>query len=234
MFVPAVWRRFLGITSLLTLLLLFSVPLVGISADDTDEGISADDTDEGGGPPCGTVPGDEEAVAATRASADEACDCSSATNHGDYVSCVAAVTDQAVTDGSLREECAGFVVGCAAQSTCGKAGAVTCCRTDAAGNTTCSIKRRASSCKAPRGGSACVGEFPSCCDACEQGGCVPAGSTTTTTPPPPTTTSTTVQSTTSSTAPVTTTSTSSSSTTSSSRPTTTTSTSSSTSTSGPV
>ena len=132
MFVPAVWRRFLGITSLLTLLLLFSVPLVGISADDTDEG---------GGPPCGTVPGDEEAVAATRASADEACDCSSATNHGDYVSCVAAVTDQAVTDGSLREECAGFVVGCAAQSTCGKAGAVTCCRTYAAGNTTCSIKR---------------------------------------------------------------------------------------------
>src|SRR5947199_8814889 len=116
MFVPAVWRRFLGITSLLTLLLLFSVPLVGISADDTDEG---------GGPPCGTVPGDEEAVAATRAAADEACDWSSATNHGDYVSCVAQRTDQAVTDGALRDACAEFVMGCAAQSNFGKAGAAT-------------------------------------------------------------------------------------------------------------
>src|SRR5262249_40357345 len=82
-----------------------------------------DGTDEGAGPPCGTVPGDEEAVAASRAAADEACDCSSATSHGDYVSCVAAVTDQAVTDGSLREECAEVVMGCAAQSTCGRAGA---------------------------------------------------------------------------------------------------------------
>src|SRR5439155_5792877 len=132
MFVPAVWRRFLGITSLLTLLLLFSVPLVGISADDTDEG---------GGPPCGTVPGDEEAVAATRAAADEACDCASATNHGKYVSCVAHVTHQAVEDGSLRPECSGLVVACAAKSTCGKEGGVTCCRTDASGNTKCSVKR---------------------------------------------------------------------------------------------
>src|SRR6266446_2326069 len=159
MFAPAVLRPFLAIASLLALLLLSGPPL-GVKAD----GQPSPDDGTDAGPACGAVPGDEEAVAATRAAADEACDCSSATNHGDYVSCVAAVTDQAVTDGSLREECAGFVVGCAAQSTCGKAGAVTCCRTDAAGNTTCSIKRRASSCKAPRGGSACVGEFPSCCD----------------------------------------------------------------------
>src|SRR5207244_6854639 len=178
--------------------------------------------DEGAGPPCGTVPGDEEAVAATRAAADDACDCSSATSHARYVNCVAGVTNQAVSDGSLREECAEVVVGCAAQSTCGRAGAVTCCRTDAAGNTTCSIKRRAGFCRPPRGGSACVGEFPSCCDACEQGGCVPAGSTTTPEPPPPTTTTSTVA-TTSSSVPVTTTSSSSISTTSSSRPTTSTS-----------
>src|SRR5207249_2745625 len=159
------------------------------------------------------------------------CDCSSATSHSRYVNCVADVTNQAVSDGSLREECAEVVVGCASQSTCGRAGAVTCCQTDAAGNTTCSIKRRAGFCRPPRGGSACVGEFPSCCDACEQGGYVPAGSTTTTEPPPPTTTTSTVA-TASSSVPVTTTSSSSSSTTSSSRPTT--STSSSTSTSAPV
>src|SRR5207244_4026674 len=205
---------------------------LGVRADEQDPGDN--DGDEGEGPACGTVPGDEEAVAATRAAADEACDCASATNHGKYVDCVERVTEQAVQDGSLRPECEDLVVVCAARSTCGKAGAVTCCRTDASGNTTCSIKRQAAACKAPSGGSACVGSFPSCCDACGPEGCVPAGSTTTTAPPPPTTTSTTVQETTSSTAPVTTTSTSSSSTTSSSRPTTTTSTSSSTSTSGTV
>jgi len=63
MLVPAVWRRFLGIVSQLTLLLLFSVPLVGVSAGQDP------------GTPCGTVAGDDEAVAATRAAADEMCPC---------------------------------------------------------------------------------------------------------------------------------------------------------------
>src|SRR5439155_60280 len=62
------------------------------------------------------------------------------------------------------------------QSTCGIPGAVTCCRTDATGNTTCSIKRSAGACKPPSGGTAFVGSAPSCCDACG----APASSTTTT------------------------------------------------------
>src|SRR5262245_43040304 len=131
MVAATVLRSFLAIT----LLLLFSGPL-GTRADGQQDG-----TD--GGPPCGEVPGDAEAVEATRALADAMCDCASATNHSDYVSCVDAVAAQAVQDGSLRPECSGLVVACAARSTCGKAGAVTCCRTDAHGNTTCSIKSRA-------------------------------------------------------------------------------------------
>jgi hypothetical protein len=62
---------------------------------------------------------------------------------------------------------------CAARSTCGKPGFVTCCRTSAGGVTRCSTKRDAERCVAPAGGSACVGSVSSCCDACTDGGCAP-------------------------------------------------------------
>src|SRR5207253_954604 len=128
------------------------------------------------GEPCGQEPDDADQVAAVRAIADEECDCDSATNHGKYLHCVAKVAGEAVAEGELREECEDTVVSCASQSTCGIPGAVTCCRTDATGNTTCSIKRSAGACKPPRGGTAFVGSAPSCCDACG----APASSTTTT------------------------------------------------------
>src|SRR5206468_23801 len=57
----------------------------------------------------------------------------------------------------------------------------TCCRTDSDGDTSCSIKSSASACNPPRGGSACVGSVPSCCDACGPSGCAGGGGTTTTT-----------------------------------------------------
>src|SRR5213596_203801 len=146
------------------------------------------------GEPCGQEPDDADQVAAVRAMADEECDCDSATNHGKYLHCVAKVADEAVAEGELREECEDAVVSCASQSTCGIPAAVTCCRTDAAGNTTCSIKRSAGACKPPRGGTAFVGSVPSCCDACGAAGSTtttPAtiGSTTTTAPGATTTTS---------------------------------------------
>src|SRR5207244_4113260 len=128
------------------------------------------------GEACGQEPDDADQVAAVRAMADEECDCDSATNHGKYLHCVAKVADEAVAEGELREECEDAVVSCASQSTCGIPGAVTCCRTDVAGNTTCTIKRSAGACKPPRGGTAFVGSAPSCCDACG----APASSTTTT------------------------------------------------------
>src|SRR5206468_1620010 len=49
-------------------------------------------------------------------------------------------------------------------------------------------KRSADTCKAPDGGTACVGTEPSCCDACSSGNCAPSGSTTTTAPRATTTT----------------------------------------------
>src|SRR5439155_9289027 len=100
----------------------------------------------------------------------------------------AQVADAAVQSGSLRQACRDSVMRCAAKSVCGKKDSVTCCRTDARGTAKCSIKHSAAECKAPHGGTACVGQVPSCCDACGAGGtCPPPGSTTTSVPPTTTT-----------------------------------------------
>src|SRR5438094_386687 len=151
---------------------------------------------------CGDNPGDAQAVAATRAQIAQQCPCSGFRSHGAYQRCASGVTNQAVQAGTLSKACAEVVNNCAGNSTCGTRAAVTCCRTDATGATTCSVKSRASACTAPSGGSACVGTQPSCCDACVSGGCAGGGGTTTTTVPPSTTTTTTSATTSSTTTPV--------------------------------
>jgi len=123
---------------------------------------------------CGDDPGDAAAVAAARSALDSACPCATATAHGAYMSCA---RGSLAMQSGLRGECRAALTRCAAKSTCGRAGAVTCCRTRASGDTRCNIKRGADRCVAPAGGSACVGEWTSCCDACVAGGCAP--------PPPP-------------------------------------------------
>ncbi len=119
---------------------------------------------------------DSAAVAATRAAADQACTskgmgCSTAKSHGEYVSCVAHQAKAAVKAGTLPKQCKGTVVKCAAKSTCGKPGFVTCCRTTKQGNPACAITPRAARCTAPKHGAACVGSVPSCCDVCAEGAC---------------------------------------------------------------
>ena len=133
---------------------------------------------------CGDDPADAEAVARARMAADAACDtqqsgCSNAPDHGSYVHCVAAQAKATVDDGTLRPACKRAVTRCAARSTCGRPGAVACCRTKL-GERRCSIKSGTADCTAPGGGTACVGTFPSCCDACSTTGCAASTSSTTT------------------------------------------------------
>src|SRR5438094_5476845 len=128
---------------------------------------------------------DPSAAAATRAMAETQCPCA-ATSHREYVKCVASVAKSAVASGSLPKQCRRAVLICAAQSTCGRPGFVSCCRTSAKGVTKCSIKAHATKCTAPKRGAACVQDISCCCDACAAGSC--PVSTTTTTPGAPTTT----------------------------------------------
>jgi hypothetical protein len=124
-----------------------------------------------------TTEPDRSDVAAARAAVASGCDCATAARHGTYVSCAASVARATLQNPS----CAGFVQRCAARSTCGRAGAVTCCRTNLHGVTRCSIKRDAAHCRPPREGLACTGLLESCCDACTASGCATTSTTTTST-----------------------------------------------------
>jgi hypothetical protein len=103
---------------------------------------------------------------------------------GNYLRCAKGVIKASVAGGALSPSCGASVTKCASKSTCGRVGAVTCCRTSARGTTKCAVKSAPSKCRAPSGGSACSGVFSSCCDACGSGGCAPPYTPTATATPP--------------------------------------------------
>ena len=125
----------------------------------------------------------ETARCAVQAAINEACSCTGADNHGRYVSCVAHVVRRLREDGTIPRNCTGKVKRCAARSTCGKPGFVTCrrpidscdpttltgvgnpaltCTTDLDCGSRCSTKRTAELCTALGG----VAGGGSCCSAC--------------------------------------------------------------------
>src|SRR5439155_362978 len=91
-----------------------------------------------GFPACGDQAADAQAVADTRAAAASECDCAAAASHASYVYCVVRVANTAARRGTLRPQCRTAVVRCAARSTCGRPGDVTCCRTRADRGKRCS------------------------------------------------------------------------------------------------
>ena len=116
-------------------------------------------------------PDDATSIANARAAADAACDCSTATNHGAYVSCAAAAINSTLdgSDAQHSRSCRGTTKKCYAHSTCGKTDFVSCCKQSAKGTIKASIKSDSTHCMAPNGGAACsnpVGVHPSVCDAC--------------------------------------------------------------------
>lgn len=117
--------------------------------------------------PCDLADPDNVAgIAFVRAAITEHCDC--AGDRRAYLRCARETVDSFAV---LGKECNRHVLRCTRRSTCGRPGAVTCCVTSPTGRTRCRIARDAESCRAPRGGGACVGAFASCCDACTGSGC---------------------------------------------------------------
>jgi hypothetical protein len=114
-------------------------------------------------------------VAAARQQVQTDCICDHtnppAVNHGQYVKCAGGVAaSRAALDSSdpnfLPKSCKGAVKKCAAHSTCGKPGFVTCCITKDTNNgpvTKCKTKKDATHCTDKQG---IVGTCASCCDAC--------------------------------------------------------------------
>lgn len=68
----------------------------------------------------------EPARCAVQTTINTECPCGPADNHGRYVSCVAHVVRRLAADGTIPINCKGKVTRCAARSTCGKDGFVTC------------------------------------------------------------------------------------------------------------
>ncbi len=70
---------------------------------------------------------DPAAAEAVRAQIATECNCTDqGRNHGQYVSCVVQAINRAVANG-LPVNCKGTIARCAARSSCGKGGFVTCC-----------------------------------------------------------------------------------------------------------
>jgi hypothetical protein len=57
---------------------------------------------------------------------EDACPCEDATNHGQYVRCVAHATKALAADATIARRCRGRVVRLAARSVCGRPNTVTC------------------------------------------------------------------------------------------------------------
>jgi hypothetical protein len=141
------------------------------------------------GAACDVSGADAADIAAARADVDTHCACDSFATHAAYVRCARGIISARVGSLQLNPGCKWPVLRCARNSTCGRPAAVSCCITTAAGRHRCRIRRDASRCRAPAGGSACVGTRPSCCDACTaMGGCVPPFTPTPTVTPAPTAT----------------------------------------------
>jgi hypothetical protein len=114
---------------------------------------------------------DRAAVTAATAAAQAECNCSTAASHKDFVICAERVTKTRKAGGMLPAQCVNEANRCAKRSTCGRPGAVTCCRTNQQGRTKCFIKRSAGECIAPPNGTATMGGCASCCQSCGEGTC---------------------------------------------------------------
>jgi hypothetical protein len=114
---------------------------------------------------CGDAAGDAAAVQAARVDIAANCNCEDAANHGAYVKCAGQRANFLASDdggNALPKNCKGAVKKCAAKSTCGKPGAVTCCITKGT-KTKCKIAKDSAKCTAKGGTPGGLGHTHSSC-----------------------------------------------------------------------
>lgn len=116
---------------------------------------------------CDPAGADAPDIADARDAIAAACDCAGAPSPGVYKRC-AKDTARATL---ANPKCLSTVMKCESKTTCGRPGAVVCCRTSITGETKGKVVRSNAHCHSPRTGSACVGPGTSVCDACNATGC---------------------------------------------------------------
>lgn len=123
-------------------------------------------------PPCDPAGADAQAVTNARAAVQAACDCGAATGVDTWRRCVADALGSLVGS-DLSDACRRHVWRIEIRSTCGRPDRVVCCRTNAAGRTT-ATRRRRGRCSAPPHGAACASGVAYVADACTASGCATA------------------------------------------------------------
>jgi hypothetical protein len=132
---------------------------------------------------CGETPGDIDALNAVRASIEsQDCPCASFASHSAYVGCVRNAAFQYVLSGELPAVCRKEALRCASKSACGRPQYAPCCIFTSLGRRKCKTMLPARCIlKAQPSKPTCVGQLPSCCDACGTAGmCVTTTTSTTT------------------------------------------------------
>jgi hypothetical protein len=124
-------------------------------------------------PTCDVSGADAAALASAYAAIDTECPCDSATGPSAYHHCARETVDTLVAAASLPATCRRDAQRYANDSTCGREGALVCCRADGNGRTRHRIVRDSLRCVDVAEYVACVSAWQSLVTGCDASGCVP-------------------------------------------------------------
>lgn len=124
-------------------------------------------------PTCDVGGADAAALASAYAAIDTACHCDSATGPSAYHHCARETVAALVSAANLPAKCRRDAQRYANDSTCGREGALVCCRADGSGRTRHRIVRDSLRCVDVAEYVACVSAWQSLVTGCDTNGCVP-------------------------------------------------------------
>ena len=124
-------------------------------------------------PTCDVIGADAAVLASAYTAIDIECPCDSATGPSAYHHCARETVDALVSAASLPSQCRRDALRYANDSTCGREGALVCCRADGSGRTRHRIVRDSLKCVDVGGYVACVSAWQSLVTGCDASGCVP-------------------------------------------------------------
>lgn len=113
------------------------------------------------------------ALADARAAIDAACPCGLAEKPSAYVKCAKPVIAARIENQLLDKACKGEALKHATKSTCGRPGAVVCCRVSTSGHTSHKIAKEAGKCVDTPKITTCISDFQSVPTGCTPTGCAP-------------------------------------------------------------
>lgn len=120
---------------------------------------------------CDATVANDQALRDARAAIDAACPCAAATSPGTHTKCAKVVVNARVANAQLDTKCKSAALLHAKKSTCGRPGAVVCCRVKP-GKTSHKIAKSAAKCTGTSTLTACTSDLQFIDTGCDANGCV--------------------------------------------------------------